>query len=91
LATKELAVASWQCAVLRFLFSPGNLFTKNNMTVVLTHPTFLFPGLNIKLKGHHFYTTEVIEAASQAVLKWQKRWERCIRLEGDCRSTTNDM
>jgi hypothetical protein len=52
--------------------------------------------LKIKLKGHHFNTTEVIEAESQAVLntltehdfqdafkKWQKHWERCIRAERD--------
>jgi hypothetical protein len=53
--------------------------------------------LNIKLKGHHFDRIEVIEAELLAVLntlaehdfqdafkKWQKRWERCIRMEGDC-------
>jgi hypothetical protein len=28
----------------------------------------VFPGLKIKLKGHHFDTIEVIEAESQAVL-----------------------
>jgi hypothetical protein len=52
----------------------------------------LFP----RLKGRHFDTTEVMEAESQVVLntltehffqdafkKWQKRWERCIRAEGD--------
>jgi hypothetical protein len=51
--------------------------------------------LKIKLKGHHFDTTEVIEAKLQAVLntltehefqdafkKWQKRWERYIWEEG---------
>jgi hypothetical protein len=51
----------------------------------------LLPGLNKKLKGRHFDTTEVIKIASQAVLntlsehafheefkKWQKRWEWCI-------------
>jgi hypothetical protein len=49
----------------------------------------------MKLKGHHYDTTEVIEAESRAVLntltehdfqnafkKWQNRWERCIRVEG---------
>jgi hypothetical protein len=49
--------------------------------------------LKIKLKGRHFDTTEV---ESQVVLntlteydfqdafkKWQKRWEQCIRAEGD--------
>jgi transposase len=56
----------------------------------------LFPRLKIKLKGRHFDTIDVMEAESQAVLntltehdfqdafeKWQKRWERCIRVEGD--------
>jgi hypothetical protein len=51
--------------------------------------------LEIKLKGRHFDTTEVIEAESQAVLntltehafqdafkKWLKRWERCISAVG---------
>jgi hypothetical protein len=52
--------------------------------------------LKIKLKDHHFDTIEVIEADLHSVLntltehdfqnaftKWQKRWERCIRVEGD--------
>jgi hypothetical protein len=42
--------------------------TKTNITVVPTHHTFLFPRLEIKQKGCHFETTEVIEAESQAVL-----------------------
>jgi hypothetical protein len=55
-----------------------------------------FPRIKTKLKGRHFDTTEVIEAESQTVLnilaehdfqeafkKWQKRWERYIRAEGD--------
>jgi hypothetical protein len=50
--------------------------------------------LKIKIKGCHFDTIGVIEAESQAVLntltehdfqdafvKWEKRWERCIRAE----------
>jgi hypothetical protein len=52
--------------------------------------------LKIKLKGHNFDTTEVIEADLQAVLntltehdfrdefkKWQKRWEWCIQVKRD--------
>jgi hypothetical protein len=52
--------------------------------------------LKIKLKGHHFDTTEVIEAEWQVVLntlteqnfqdafkKWQKCWKQCIHAEGD--------
>jgi hypothetical protein len=52
--------------------------------------------LKIKLKDRHFDTTEVFEAESQTMLntltehdfqeafkKWQKRWERCIRVEGN--------
>jgi hypothetical protein len=42
--------------------------TKNNMTVITMHPTFLFPPIKTKLKGHHFDTTEVIEAESKALL-----------------------
>jgi hypothetical protein len=54
---------------LTLLFSPGNFFIKNNMTVVPTHTDFsLFPGLKIKLKGRQFSTIEVIEVESQAVL-----------------------
>jgi hypothetical protein len=37
------------------------------MTVVPTHPTFLFYRLKKKLKGRHFDMTEVIEEDSQAV------------------------
>jgi hypothetical protein len=52
--------------------------------------------LKMKPKGCHFYTIEVIETESQAVLniltehnlhdalrKRQKRWKRCIPVEGD--------
>jgi hypothetical protein len=38
------------------------------MTIVPTHLTFLFPRGQIKLKGHHFNTTEIMEAQLQAVL-----------------------
>jgi hypothetical protein len=51
-----------------FPSSQRNFFTKNNMTIVPTHPTFLFPRFEIKLKGHHFEIIEVIEAESQAAL-----------------------
>jgi hypothetical protein len=48
--------------------------------------------LKIKLKGRNFDTNEVMAEESQAVLnilteqyfQGQKRWERCIRVEGDC-------
>jgi hypothetical protein len=67
------------------------------MIVVLHPPYFrLFSILKIKLKGHHFDTIEVTGSESQAVLnalsehdfqeavqKWQKRWERLVRAEGD--------
>jgi hypothetical protein len=60
----------------------------------MTRPTSLFPRLKIKLKGLHFDTIEVIEAESQAVRdteqdfqdackNWHKRWEACVREEGD--------
>jgi hypothetical protein len=49
-------------------FFTREFLTKNNLSSP-THPTFLFPRLKkIKLKGHHFDTTEVIEAESQTVL-----------------------
>jgi hydrogenase maturation factor HypF (carbamoyltransferase family) len=65
---------------------------------VIRHPSYflLFPRLQIKLNGRHCYTTEVIEAESQVMMnmltehdfqdhfkKRQKRWERCMRAEGD--------
>jgi hypothetical protein len=61
-----MAVASRKRTASRFFFHQG-IFTKNNMTIVLTRLTFLFPRLQIKLKGRHFDTIEVIEAESQAV------------------------
>jgi hypothetical protein len=77
-------------------FFTREFFTRRAWHSSLTHPTFLFHQLKIKLKGRHFDTTEVIEAGSQAVLntltehdfqdaltKWQMCWERCIRAEGD--------
>jgi hypothetical protein len=79
-------------------FSPGNFFTKNNLTVI-PHPSCFsfFPQLKVRLRGRHFHTFEVIEAESQAVLNiltdhdfqvafktWRKRWELYIRAEGHC-------
>jgi hypothetical protein len=67
------------------------------MTFVTQPPYIpLFLRLNVKLKGLHCDTIEVMEAESRAVLntltehdlqdaftKWQKRCKRCIRAEGD--------
>jgi hypothetical protein len=75
-------------------FTREFLFTKTNMAVIPTDPTFrCFPLLKIKLKGRHFDTIEVIETDLQTALnnlreqdlqdvfkKWQKRWERCLRV-----------
>jgi hypothetical protein len=36
--------------------------------IVVPHPPYFSPVLQLKIKGHHFNTTEVIEAESQAVL-----------------------
>jgi transposase len=56
----------------------------------------LFPKLKMKLKGRHFETVSDIQRESQAVLNsikendfpgaleaWEKRWDRCIRSQGD--------
>jgi hypothetical protein len=43
--------------------------TKNNMTSFPHPPYFsMFPRMEIKLKGCHFHTTEVMETESQSVL-----------------------
>jgi hypothetical protein len=44
--------------------------------------------LKIKLKGRHFDTIEVLNTVTEQNVqdvfkKWQMRWERCIRAEGD--------
>ncbi|PNF23144.1 hypothetical protein B7P43_G06679 [Cryptotermes secundus] len=57
---------------------------------------FLFPKMKIKLKGRRFDTVEEIQVETQTVLntltkkdfqdafeKWQKRWDRCMRSQGD--------
>jgi hypothetical protein len=49
-------------------FSPIIFLTRNDVTVLSIHPTFMVPRLKIKLKGRHFDTIEVIDAKSQAVL-----------------------
>jgi hypothetical protein len=67
-------------------FPTRKFLTKNNTTVVLAHPTFLFPRLKMKLKSRHFDTIEEVEAELQGVLntvkaqgsqdtftKWRKR------------------
>jgi hypothetical protein len=50
-------------------FFTRECLTKNNVSVA-SHPSYfsLFPHLKTKLKGCHFFTSEVIEAESQAVL-----------------------
>jgi hypothetical protein len=68
--------------------STSEFLTRNNMTVV-PHPTYFSVSPIEELKGRHFDTTEVTEAESQSTTsrmhlkKWQKRWERCIRVVGD--------
>jgi hypothetical protein len=49
-------------------FFTKEFFTKNNVTVVPTHPIVLFPRLKIKLKGRHFDTPVVTEVEWQAAL-----------------------
>ncbi|PNF21909.1 hypothetical protein B7P43_G03600 [Cryptotermes secundus] len=57
---------------------------------------FLFPKMKIKLKGLRFDTAEEIQVNTQTVLniltkkdlqdafeKWQKRWDRCMRSQGN--------
>ncbi|PNF27477.1 hypothetical protein B7P43_G08983 [Cryptotermes secundus] len=57
---------------------------------------FLFPKMKMKLKGRRFDTVEEIQAETQTVLNaltkkdfqdafqmWQKRWDRCMRFQGD--------
>jgi hypothetical protein len=46
------------------------------MTVVPTHPTFLFPRLKIKRKGSQFDMIEAMEAELQVVMN--------IHAKGDC-------
>jgi hypothetical protein len=79
---------------LTFPFHKGIFYEKQNY--YRPHPPYfsLFAQLKIKLKVRFFDTIEVMEAESQAVLntltehdfqdafkKWQKLWERCIRVE----------
>jgi hypothetical protein len=89
LATKELLAASRQCTIILFPFLQG-IFAQN-LTVIL-HP----PYFSVSSTEDRTDTIKVIEAEMQAVLNtltkhdfkhtfrnWQKRWERCIRAEGD--------
>jgi hypothetical protein len=40
--------------------------------------------MKIKLKGPRFHTVEEIQAETQtAFQKWQKRWDQCMRSQGD--------
>jgi hypothetical protein len=93
---KNCLLQHYNAPLYTFFSTREFFFTKNNMTVVPTHPNFLFPRLKIKLKVRHFDTNEVIEEESQAVLntltelnlqgafkKWQKRWKWYILVEGD--------
>ncbi|PNF22065.1 hypothetical protein B7P43_G09729 [Cryptotermes secundus] len=57
---------------------------------------FPFPKMKIKMKGRRFDTVQEIQAETQTALnaltkkdlqdafkKWQKRWDRCMRSQGD--------
>jgi transposase len=68
-------------------------FLAKNKMVVIPHPPyspdlapcdfFLFPKMKLKLKGHHFDTTEEIQAESQRVLDtliekdFQEAFQKC--------------
>jgi hypothetical protein len=95
LATEKLTAASQQIAS-HFLLRQGIFQQKQHECH--PHPPKLsqFPPLKMKLKIRYFDRTEMMEAESRAVLntltehsfqdvveKWQKRWERRMRVEGD--------
>jgi hypothetical protein len=64
LAAKELTVAPRHRTFSQFLFHQG-LLDQKQYDCRSQPPYFsLFSRLKIKLKGHHFDTTEVIEAES---------------------------
>jgi hypothetical protein len=96
LATKELALAAGERIVSHFLFHQGFFYIKSSMTVILysTYSPglacefFLFPRLNIKLKGCHFYTLEMIEAESQGKLTkfTEHNFQHAFKI---CRSAEN--
>ena len=58
---------------------------------------WLFPKVKMTMKGKSFESIQDIEAAMTAQLKtltkedfqycfrkWQERWDKCVRSEGDC-------
>jgi hypothetical protein len=67
LATEELAVAPLQRTSHTSVFT-RDFLTKKNMTLVSNCYFSLFLPLEVKLKGSHFNSSELIEAESQAVL-----------------------
>jgi hypothetical protein len=56
------------------------------MTVVPTHPDFLFPRLKIKLKGLHVDPIAVMHAESQALLNISKKKTSTIHSKNGSRS-----
>jgi hypothetical protein len=96
LATKELAVVSQQRTISHFPFYQGS-FLYEKQHDFRSSPILLLSVSQswIELEGR-LGTIEMIEAKSQAapntlteheflgcIRQWQKRWERCIRAEGD--------
>jgi hypothetical protein len=81
LTTKELAVASRQGTVTRFLFHQE--FLTENKMIAIPHPAYFsfFPQLKTELKGRHFGTIEVIEAEWKAVLNTSQNMTSRIRLK----------
>jgi hypothetical protein len=93
---QKIAVASRHTQRLTVSFSTREFLTNNTVTVVSTHPNFLFLQMNIKWKVRNFDILEAIEAQSQAVSntlrehdfqgafkKMEESRKQCIRAEGD--------
>jgi hypothetical protein len=96
---RQFTATAWLCYIITtycftFPFSPVNLWAKTTWLSSPTYRTFLFSRLE-KLKDRHFDImrcsrqnrrrcwTPTQNTTFRMHLKWQKRWERCIRAEGD--------
>jgi hypothetical protein len=92
---KDLAVASRQRTVSHFFFTKKFFLPKTTLLSSTHHPTrltwlhatFRFPAIFTELwrsrQNRRRCRTPSQNTTSRKHYKWQKRWKRCIRAEGD--------
>jgi hypothetical protein len=98
LDTKELTAASWQRTISYFLFNHGIFYQKQyncHLPSILLFSVSLIedktgrsPFLTqlrwLRQNRRQCWTPSQNTTSKRHLKKWHKRWERCLRAEGEC-------